>query len=254
MHRLPPLDYPPNDPALTAGDALRFPAVQLFVEHAAACGSRFALTDEEAPVVGEICRRLDGIALAIELAAGRVEAYGVRVIAVLLDSQLTLCWDGRRTAVPRHRTLSATFDWSHNLLSATERVVLRRLAVFSGYFSLAAALSIAAGFDIDGAQVANAVASLVAKSLLLRMAVLDRCDIGCSVRRGPTCCRNLSKAARSRRSQSGACSAKAKSPGGSARIHRIPRSRHWLLPEDRSLLSKQCSCPVKRNATDENTI
>lgn len=166
VHRLPPLDYPPNDPAQTAADALRFPAVQLFVEHAAACGSRFALTDEEAPVVGEICRRLDGIALAIELAAGRVEAYGVRVIAVLLDSQLTLCWDGRRTAVPRHRTLSATFDWSHNLLSATERVVLRRLAVFSGYFSLAAALSVAAGFDIDGAQVANAVASLVAKSLV----------------------------------------------------------------------------------------
>ncbi|TSD86128.1 hypothetical protein FFK22_024185 [Mycobacterium sp. KBS0706] len=166
VHRLRPLDYPPEDPALTAADALRFPAVQLFVEHAVACGSRFEFSDEEAPVVGEICRRLDGIALAIQLAAGRVEAYSVRVIAVLLDSQFTLGWDGRRTAVPRHRTLSAMLDWSHNLLSAAERVVLRRLAVFSGYFSFGAALSVTAGFDIDGAQAANAVASLVAKSLV----------------------------------------------------------------------------------------
>src|SRR6202453_3603358 len=123
---------------LTAEAALVFPAVQLFIERAAANQSRFAFSDADAPVVAEICRKLDGIALAIELAAGRVSAYGIRGVATLLDQRFGLLWRGRRTALPRHQTLAATLDWSYDLLSPTERLVLRRLAVFVGGFSLQA--------------------------------------------------------------------------------------------------------------------
>ena len=124
---------------MTAAQALGFPAVQLFVKQVADSGHAFELTDADAPIVAEICRRLDGIALALELAASRVGVHGVQGTASLLDKQFRLLWRGRRTALPRHQTLSATLDWSYNLLSRTERLVLRRLAVFVGGFSLEAA-------------------------------------------------------------------------------------------------------------------
>src|SRR5882672_3711397 len=114
VHRLDPLAFPPDNEPLTAACALTFPAVQLFVELAAANGSGFELNDADAPIVGKVCRRLDGIALAVELAAGRVGAYGIKGIASLLDSPCSLLWQGRRTASPRHRTLGAMLDWSYN--------------------------------------------------------------------------------------------------------------------------------------------
>src|SRR5262249_45916376 len=131
VHHLPPLECPPSDTeALTATGALAFPAVRLFVKQIVASGHLFELGESDVPLVCEICRRLDGIPLALELAACRVGVFGVQGTAALLDKQFNLLWSGRRTAIPRHQTLSATLDWSHNLLSPTEQVVLRRLAIF----------------------------------------------------------------------------------------------------------------------------
>ncbi len=143
---------------------MTFPGVQLFVERAAASHlNGFELRDADAPVVAEICRRLDGIALAIELAAGCTAAFAVRELAERLDDRFSLLRRGRRTALPRHQTLGATLDWSYQLLPADERALLQRLAVFVGNFSLTAALAVVGGQDFSQAvQIAN----LVAKSLL----------------------------------------------------------------------------------------
>ena len=165
VHHLPPLECPPHTESLTATQALGFPAVQLFVKQVAHSGHAFELTDADAPIVAEICRRLDGIALALELAASRVGVHGVRGTASLLDRQFRLLWRGRRTALPRHQTLSATLDWSYNLLSQTEQLVLRRLAVFVGGFSLEAALDVAAE-SLDPAVLTETLATLVDKSLV----------------------------------------------------------------------------------------
>jgi predicted ATPase/DNA-binding winged helix-turn-helix (wHTH) protein len=166
VHLLYSLDCPPEDAGLTAMEALRYPAVQLFMERAAASGHGAALSDIDAPIVARSCRRLDGIALAIELAAGRVGSLGIRETAELLDNRFSLLWHGRRTALPRHETLNAMLDWSYNLLSEREKVVLCRLSVFVGGFTLQAAGSVASETDADEAEVIDAVASLVAKSLI----------------------------------------------------------------------------------------
>ena len=165
IHRLFPLGTPPEGD-LTAAQALAFPAVQLFVSRVAAVDDRFNLGDADAPTVAEICRRLDGIALAIELAAGRVEAFGIQGTAARLGDRMKLLWQGRRTAMPRHQTLNATFDWSYELLSQPERVVLRRLSVFVGGCQLEAVESVAAGSDRDAPQVIESLVRLVAKSLV----------------------------------------------------------------------------------------
>src|SRR5258705_562802 len=166
VHRLDSLAFPPDGASLTAARALAFPAVQLFVGRAASHGSGFQLNDAEAPIVGEVCRRLDGIALALELAAGRVGVHGIRGIASLLDSPCRLVWRGRRTASSRHQTLSAMLDWSYDLLPEAERVVLRRLSVFVGAFSLESAQFVAAGGIVEREQVAEAIAALSTKSLV----------------------------------------------------------------------------------------
>jgi predicted ATPase/DNA-binding winged helix-turn-helix (wHTH) protein len=166
VHRLDPLAFPTDGASLTAARALTFPAVQLFVERAASHGSGFQLNDAEAPIVAEVCRRLDGIALALELAAGRVGVYGIIGITSLLDSPCRLLWRGRRTASSRHQTLSAMLDWSYDLLPKAERVVLRRLSVFVGAFSLDAAQFVAAGGIVEREQVAEAIAVLSTKSLV----------------------------------------------------------------------------------------
>ena len=166
VHHLPPLECPPPDTeSLTATQALNFSAVQLFVKQVVHSGHAFELTDADAPIVAEICRRLDGIALALELAAARVEVHGVQGTAALLDKQFELLWRGRRTSLPRHQTLSATLDWSYNLLSPTERLVLRRLAVFVGGFSLKAALDVVAE-GLGPAELTETLATLIDKSLL----------------------------------------------------------------------------------------
>jgi predicted ATPase len=166
VHLLYSLDYPPEDAGLTATAALRYPAAQLLMERAAASGHGAALSDIDAPIVARICRRLDGIALAIELAASRVGSHGIRGTAELLDNRFGLLWQGRRTALPRHETLNAMLDWSYSLLSEREKVVLCRLSVFVGNFTLQAAGSVASETDVDEEDVIDAVASLVAKSLI----------------------------------------------------------------------------------------
>jgi predicted ATPase/DNA-binding winged helix-turn-helix (wHTH) protein len=171
VHLLYSLDAPPEDADLTAAEALRYPAAQLFMERAAASGHATALSDIDAPVVARICRRLDGIPLAIELAAGRVGSLGIRGTAELLDNRFGLLWHGRRTALRRHETLNAMLDWSYSLLSEREKVVLCRLSVFVGYFTLQAAGSVAAETEIDEADVVEAVASLVTKSLISTTAI-----------------------------------------------------------------------------------
>jgi predicted ATPase/DNA-binding winged helix-turn-helix (wHTH) protein len=165
VHHLSPLECPPRDAvSLTAIQALSFPAVRLFVEQVEASGNQLELSDAEAPIVAALCRRLDGIALALELAGRGVSVYGVKGAASLLDQQFNLL-RGRRTATPRHQTLTATLDWSHGLLSETERLVLRRLAVFVGSFSLEAAITVVT-HDLDAAQATETLARLVEKSLV----------------------------------------------------------------------------------------
>ena len=166
VHRLEPLAFPPDDSGLTAAVALTYPAVQLFVERAAASGARLDLNDSDAATVARICRRLDGVALAIELAAGRVEAYGLQQTAALLDERLSLLWQGQRTAPPRQQTLKATLDWSYDLLTRLEQQVLRHLAVFVGDFTLGAALAVLTSPSIDQMLVLGAMESLVAKSMV----------------------------------------------------------------------------------------
>jgi predicted ATPase/DNA-binding winged helix-turn-helix (wHTH) protein len=166
VHRLFPLDYPPDDASLTAVEALDFPAVRLFMERVAASTDRSSLSDADARIVAGICRRLDGIALAIELAAGRVAVYGISGTAALLDDRLGLLWHGRRTAPPRHQTLHATLDWSYNLLTDIERLTLRRLAVFAGAFRLKAAQAVLAETEASMPDGLESLENLVAKSLV----------------------------------------------------------------------------------------
>lgn len=166
VHKLAPLAVPPEDPGLTAELVLSFPAAQLFVERAAASGARLDLDDRGAAIVASICRKLDGVALAIELAAGRVQAHGLEQTAALLDERLSLLWQGQRTAPPRHRTLYAMLDWSYGLLSELERAVFRRLAVFVGSFTIEAALAVATSPTIDNGLVFNTIDSLIAKSMV----------------------------------------------------------------------------------------
>jgi predicted ATPase len=151
---------------LTANDALTFSAVQLLVERVQNNDNAFILSDNDAPMVAHICRKLDGMPLAIELAAGQVEAYGIQGIAELLNNRVSLFWDGRRTALPRHQTLMAMFDWSCDLLSETEAMVLRRLSVLSGVFSLEMVTAIVKS-EVDESLVIDAIGRLVTKSLIL---------------------------------------------------------------------------------------
>jgi predicted ATPase/DNA-binding winged helix-turn-helix (wHTH) protein len=164
--RLPGLESPPESVEVRAATLLAYPATRLFVERAAASGHRFEVSDEDAPSIVDMCRKLEGIALAIELAAARVGVHGLRGTAALLDHPLSLLWYGRRTAVPRHQTLNAMFRWSFDLLTGVERTVLRRLSIFVGRFTVEAARAIASGSDLDGAQVTHALWQLVAKSLV----------------------------------------------------------------------------------------
>ncbi len=165
-HLLLPLNYPTETENLTAADALATPAVQLFMERAVASGHASELTDADAPTVAAICSRLDGIALAIELAGSRVGAYGIRGTWDLLGNRFKLLWRGRRTAPPRQQTLAAMLDWSFNLLSERDRRVLGRLSIFVGPFTLEAAQAVATDDRIDAMEVADAIAGLICKSLI----------------------------------------------------------------------------------------
>lgn len=166
VYRLFPLDIPPAAAEATAAAALDYPVVQLLVERAAASASHFVFDDSVAVTAIEICRRLDGIPLAIELAAARIGVFGVTATADGLADLFSLLTGGRRTALPRHQTLRATLDWSHQLLSLKEQVVMRRLSVFRGSFVLQTAVAVAAFGAISPLDAQQAIGDLVAKSLL----------------------------------------------------------------------------------------
>ena len=166
VHRLPTLAFPTDTKGLGAKDALTFPSVQLFVERAAASLGSFELDDEVASTVADICRRLDGIALAIEIAASRADTFGIAGLAAALTDRFQLLMQGRRTALPRHRTLSATLDWSYDQLPGIEQLVLRRLSVFVGSFTMDAASAILAHPGMSSSTIVDAIANLFAKSLL----------------------------------------------------------------------------------------
>jgi predicted ATPase len=146
--RVPPLGLPDPAPALDQSHLLASDAVRLFVERAQDAEPSFRLTSVSAAPVVEICRRLDGIPLALELAAGRVRGMGVAYLSARLDDRFHLLTGGDRTGEPRQRTLAALIDWSYELLPAREQVVLRRLGIFRGGFSAEAAEAVCAG-DYD---------------------------------------------------------------------------------------------------------
>lgn len=153
-------------PGATAADAVaQSEAVRLFVDRAQSALATFRLTDANAPAVARICRRLDGLPLAIELAAARVRALPPEQLAGRLDASLGILSSGARTIVPRHRTLRETIRWSYDLLDDTERVLLRRLSVFAGDFTLEAAERVAAGPSLDADDVLDVLGALVDKSL-----------------------------------------------------------------------------------------
>jgi non-specific serine/threonine protein kinase len=167
--RVPSLAAPPRSAAgeLPLEHLTRYEAVRLFVDRARAALPGFAVTDQSAPALAEICRRLDGIPLAIELAAARVRVFSVEQIAARLDDRFRLLTAGQRTAMPRRRTLRATVDWSYALLSEPERALLRRLSVFAGGWAFEAAEAVAAGDGIHPYAVLDLLAQLVDKSLVI---------------------------------------------------------------------------------------
>jgi predicted ATPase/DNA-binding winged helix-turn-helix (wHTH) protein len=167
VHRLASLGTPPPQAELRAAQALSFAAVQLFVERTAASLDAFELRDDDAPLVADICRRLDGNPLAIELAAARVEVLGIRGLAARLDDCLCVLSLGRRAAPARHQTLRATLDWSYGLLSGSEQAALRRLAIFDGPFTLASAAAVAGDAGHTDRDIGELVLQLVEKSLLI---------------------------------------------------------------------------------------
>jgi predicted ATPase/DNA-binding winged helix-turn-helix (wHTH) protein len=164
-HRLAPLDFPLGSSEVPAIDPLQYSAVQLFNERASASADDIVIGDSELPAIVEICRRLDGVPLALELAAAHVGTLGIKSLAARLDDRFALLIQGHRTALPRHQTLRATLDWSYGLLAKTEQIVLRRLAVFQGEFTMDDASSIAADTELSADRVVSAVVNLVDKSL-----------------------------------------------------------------------------------------
>jgi len=165
LYRVPSLAVP-TEGSQHAEDLLQYGAVRLFVARARAAEPQFSPDGRVAAATAAICRHLDGIPLAIELAAARTNALGVEELAACLDDCFHLLTGGRRTALPRHQTLRATLDWSYQLLPEPERVVLRRLAIFAGGFTLQAASTIAATDEIAGSDIVDCAANLVAKSLV----------------------------------------------------------------------------------------
>ena len=162
VHILPGLALPAQSGELTARQALASPAVQLFVERATDRLDTFVLTDDNASVVASICRSLDGIALAIELAAMRIDAFGIKGLQKQLNDRFRLL-AGRRAGMERHRTLAAALDWSYNLLSTQEAFLLQAVSVFTGAFDPESAASVA---NIPVPQAAAILTELASQSLL----------------------------------------------------------------------------------------
>jgi predicted ATPase len=166
VHRLESLSLPPPHMEPTVAEAVAFPALRLFVERATASADDFALSQVNVGAVLKVCRHLDGVPLAIELAAARVGSLGIQALADRLDDVFRLLKRGRRTALPRHQTLQALLDWSYDLLEDDERRVLCRLSVFRASFTLDTAGQVAGCADIESQRAIDCVLSLVSKSLV----------------------------------------------------------------------------------------
>lgn len=164
VYRLGPLSVPPDGARLRAADLAAYSAPQLFVERAVALGLPAPLSDEDVNLCAVICRRVDGIALALELAAGRAATHGLRQTADQLRDHVQLNWKGRRTAPARHQTLSAMLAWSYDLIAEGERALLASLSVFMGWFTLDDAAAMAAVADRE--EFVESLAQLVSKSLV----------------------------------------------------------------------------------------
>ena len=166
VRRVPPLSVPAVAIAPSAESVAPFEAVQLFVDRAVAAESRFALTDANAAAVAAICQRLDGIPLALELAAARLQALTVEQLRDRLEDRFRLLTGGSRAALPRHRTLRATIDWSYDLLTEPEQILFRRLSVFAGGFLLDAAEQVCDDSQVAPEDVLDLLTRLVEKSLV----------------------------------------------------------------------------------------
>jgi predicted ATPase/class 3 adenylate cyclase len=168
-YRMPSLQVPEGGSAarLGASDAKRFDSIALFVERAQAADPHFVLSDENAPAVADICRRLDGIAFAVELAAARVRMLSPQQLQRRLDERFRILTGGSRTALPRQQTLRALVDWSYDLLDERERALFRRVGIFLDGFSIEAAVAVCAGASFDELDVFDVLASLVDKSLVV---------------------------------------------------------------------------------------
>ncbi|RDJ20286.1 transcriptional regulator [Bosea caraganae] len=164
VQRIRPLSTPPVDASITAAELKQFSAVQLFIERAAASLDDFDPSDDDVFVIAHICRHLEGVALAIELAAVRVDAFGLHGVASMISENFQILNRGRRTAPSRQKSLAATLEWSYNLLSNSEQKTLRTLSVFTGDFTFTAASEVIS--DETGSRVIDDLASLVTKSLI----------------------------------------------------------------------------------------
>jgi len=166
LYQVPPLAVPAEDKQASE-EMMRHGAVALFVARARAADPHFVPDEPTGAVIAAICRRLDGIPLALELAAARVSSLGMHELASRLDDCFSLLTQGRRTALRRHQTLRATLDWSYELLSGLERAVLRRLSVFPGSFTLEAAIAVIANRENAESNLVEGMARLAAKSLVV---------------------------------------------------------------------------------------
>jgi predicted ATPase/DNA-binding winged helix-turn-helix (wHTH) protein len=164
--RLEPLALPPMGLPMTAAQALGFSAIELFVDRTMASLNTFRFGDDDVATITCICRRLDGLPLAIELAAAHVEQFGLRGLAARLGGGSSLLSSRRRTATLRHQSLRATLDWSYNLLSRVEQLALHRLALFPGTFDIESASEVIVDDAVSAAAVVDVITSLVAMSLV----------------------------------------------------------------------------------------
>ncbi|PTS86009.1 hypothetical protein DBR00_09710 [Pseudomonas sp. HMWF032] len=174
VRRVEPLECPTPGAAENKAQTLRSTALQLLVARARANQGDFELTENELPLASELCRRLDGIPLAIELAAAQIGNLGVCGVLALLTADFRLLPPGRRTSLPRQKTLCSTLDWSHDRLAPQDQTCLRRLSVFRGHFTLESAIAVIATNDIAADQVPLSIDQLVAKSLVQVQIIEDR--------------------------------------------------------------------------------
>ena len=169
VYRVPPLEVPADDQA-GAAEILGHSAAELFVARTRESSLDFVPDARSLKAIAAVCRHLDGIPLALEFAAARAATLGVEQVLSRLDDRFALLTSGRRTALPKHRTLQATLNWSHELLSVPERLLLRRLAIFEGAFSLEAATAVIASHELLSPVITDVIANLVSKSLLTLVA------------------------------------------------------------------------------------